>query len=159
MANEALRTFRWLHLYFGLLIAPALMFFAVSGALQTFSLHESVAGSSYKPPAWVAELAQIHKNQTTEIRKRPDGGHGAPDGGHAAAAKGDAGAKPADAFSGPTKREQHVPLKVFFVLVSVGLMVSTLTGIYMAYKYARRGWVVTVWLAVGVILPLMLLKL
>ena len=56
--------FRLLHLYIGVFTTPALIFFAFTGALQTFSLHETTRGSSYKPPAWAMVLAQIHKKQT-----------------------------------------------------------------------------------------------
>ena len=68
-----LKNIRLIHLYFGVFITPALIFFAVTGALQTFSLHETTRGSSYKPPAWIATLAQVHKKQTTvvPVRKLP----------------------------------------------------------------------------------------
>ena len=36
--NDTLKLFRTLHLYIGTFIAPALLFFAFTGALQTFSL-------------------------------------------------------------------------------------------------------------------------
>src|ERR1700744_4591231 len=68
-----LRLFRTVHLYFGIFIAPALLFFAFTGALQTFSLHETTRGSNYKPPAWAVTLGQIHKKQTSivPVRKAP----------------------------------------------------------------------------------------
>src|SRR6267378_5430046 len=62
-----------IHLYTGVFIAPALLFFAFTGALQTFSLHETTRGRSYKPPAWAVMLGQIHKKQTpvVPVRKPP----------------------------------------------------------------------------------------
>ena len=68
-----LRYTRLVHLYLGVFIAPALLFFAFTGALQTFSLHETTRGSSYKPPAWAVMLGQIHKKQTpiVPVRKSP----------------------------------------------------------------------------------------
>src|SRR5580704_16397624 len=65
-----LRYTRLTHLYLGVFIAPALLFFAFTGALQTFSLHETTRGSSYKPPAWAVLLAQIHKKQTPIVPVR-----------------------------------------------------------------------------------------
>lgn len=62
-----LKWVRSTHLYLGVFITPALIFFAFTGALQTFSLHETNRGSSYKPPAWVATLAQIHKKQSAAV--------------------------------------------------------------------------------------------
>jgi hypothetical protein len=156
---------RTLHLYLGAFTAPALLFFAFTGALQSFSLHETTQGSSYKPPAWIATLAQLHKKQTTEVpvrRPRPDGGSaerqkmkGAP----SAATSPD---QPQSASQQPPagqapKPKSHLPMKIFFLLVSVGLFLSTLTGIYMAYRYSRRKLLITGLLLAGVILPLLLL--
>jgi uncharacterized iron-regulated membrane protein len=51
-SHTLLKSTRLIHLYIGVFIAPALLFFAFTGALQTFSLHETTRGSSYRPPAW-----------------------------------------------------------------------------------------------------------
>jgi hypothetical protein len=47
-------------------------------------------------------------------------------------------------------------MKVFFLLVSLSLASSALTGIYLSYKYSR-GWVLTGLLVAGVVVPLLLL--
>src|SRR5271156_6877264 len=72
-SHALLRYIRLIHLYFGAFLAPAILFFAFTGALQTFSLHETTRGSSYKPPAWAVMLGQIHKKQTpiVPVRKVP----------------------------------------------------------------------------------------
>jgi len=48
-------------------------------------------------------------------------------------------------------------MKIFFLLVSLSLVTSTLTGIYLFYKYSRAWWVLTGLLAGGVIVPVLLL--
>ena len=188
--NQLLRSSRTIHLYFGLFISPALLFFAFTGALQTFSLHETTQGSDYKPPRWAVVLGQIHKKQTSivPVRKarpaeRPQAPaaspatpgapdrtrteHG-PDGmrpevadshrSGQALASGAAPASPKDAApSGPPKQKRHLPLKIFFLIVSVGLFTSTLTGVYMSYKYTRNKVAVTLILVAGTVLPLLLL--
>jgi hypothetical protein len=50
-------------------------------------------------------------------------------------------------------------MKIFFLIVSIGLFLSTVTGIYMSYKYTRRAWLITALLIAGVALPLLLLPL
>src|SRR5579862_7174126 len=78
-SHAVLKFLRKVHLYLGVFTAPALLFFAFTGALQTFSLHETAQGSSYKPPAWIAELGQLHKKQTTELpvrKQRPEAAGG-----------------------------------------------------------------------------------
>jgi hypothetical protein len=146
-AHATLKFFRKIHLYIGVFIAPALLFFAFTGALQTTGLHEAAAGSSYKPPAWIVTLAQLHKKQTTTVPvRKPRPATDAP--------KPDKAAVPKtpDVPSAPPKN--HVAMKAFFLLVALGLFISTLTGIYMAYKYTRNKLVVTCLLLAGIILPL-----
>ena len=64
--------FRALHLYLGVFTAPALLFFAFTGALQSLDLHEAACGSNYKPPAWLASMANMHKKQSFGVpAKRP----------------------------------------------------------------------------------------
>ena len=165
-SRALLRVARLLHLYLGVFTAPALLFFAFTGALQTFSLHETTQGSSYKPPAWIASLAQLHKKQTTEVpvrRPRPElavpGAAGAIGGpGPATRHKGESSSPRDNAANTPApKPKSHLPMKIFFLIVSVGLFLSTVTGIYMAYRYTRNRLVITGLLAAGVALPLLLL--
>lgn len=151
---------RYTHLYLGVFIAPALLFFAFTGALQTFSFHETTRGSSYKPPAWIATLAQIHKKQTmtVPVRKLP------PPAPQAAGTKADKldktdKADKVQAPAIPAKSHNPLPLKFFFLLVSIGLFLSTLSGLYMSYRYSRNRTVITGLLIAGVVIPIALLYL
>ena len=156
-SGTALRLFRKTHLYFGLFISPALLFFAFTGAVQTLSLHEA-AGSSYKPPAVLAELGQLHKKQTIMMpaRKAPEGGGGHEVGRADHAAAPSSAPQPVVTLAG--KQRQHLPMKIFFLVVAVGLLTSTSTGVYMSYKYERNKVLVTGALVAGVVVPLVLLK-
>jgi hypothetical protein len=69
-SHKILKAARQVHLYIGIFISPAILFFALTGALQTFSLHETSRGSDYKPPTWIVTLAQLHKKQTTTVPVR-----------------------------------------------------------------------------------------
>lgn len=154
-----------MHLYLGVFISPALLFFAFTGALQTFSLHETTQGSSYKPPAWIASLAQLHKKQTTVVpvrKPRPEPPGVLPgEGKTGRLTQPDANPDPKQAIKAPDapapKPPSHLPMKIFFLLVSVGLFLSTATGIYMAYRYSRGKLLISGLLAAGIILPLLLL--
>jgi hypothetical protein len=161
-SHTVLKYLRLIHLYIGVFIAPALLFFAFTGALQTFSLHETTRGSSYKPPAWAVMLAQIHKKQTpvVPVRKVPS-----PQSADKGAApekaapelpqlpKTPAQSAPAEA---PKTAHNALPLKCFFLLVSIGLFVSTLSGLYMSYKYIRNRKLITTILLAGIIVPVLL---
>jgi hypothetical protein len=169
--HAVLRALRKLHLWVGMFTTPALIFFAVTGAMQTFSLHETTPGSSYKPPRWIATLAQLHKKQTTVVpvrRPRPAAGVEGTAGSRGLSEANGAGASPPAQPAGQAKlspgepaaqsaQKKHWPLKIFFLLVSMSLMVSTLTGIYMSYRYSRNWWLLSGLLAAGVALPLVLL--
>jgi hypothetical protein len=146
-----LKFVRQFHLYLGVFIAPALLFFAFTGALQSLNLHETTPGRTYKPAAWIVTLAQLHKNQTTivPVRKpRPE-----------ASTKADSDKSPHPEPSPKTSapKPTHLPMKIFFVLVAISLASSTLSGIFMAYKYSRGKLVVTGLLLAGVVVPLLLL--
>ncbi len=148
---------RYTHLYLGVFIAPALLFFAFTGALQTFSFHESTRGSSYKPPAWIATLAQIHKKQTMTVPVRKI----LPLTPQAAGPKADKADK-ADKTqtpAAPAKSHNPLPLKFYFLLVSIGLFLSTLSGLYMSYRYSRNRRLITALLIAGVVIPIALLYL
>ena len=157
-SHQILKVIRQIHLYIGIFISPALLFFALTGALQTFSLHETSRGSDYKPPTWILTLAQLHKKQTTTVPVRKQR---LPD----AAPKPEAPGpdKHSDAPSPQPSPEppqkSHLPMKIFFLLVALGLFTSTLTGIYMSYKFVRNKLIVTALLLAGIIIPLLLLPL
>ncbi len=46
-----LKQIRQLHLYLGTFFAPSIIFFALTGAIQLFGLHEGHPGEAYQPPA------------------------------------------------------------------------------------------------------------
>jgi hypothetical protein len=151
-SHATLKLFRQIHLYIGVFISPALLFFAFTGALQTFSLHEAAPGSSYKPPAWAVTLGQLHKKQTTVVPVRKQRPADVPK-----ADKPADGVPPKAPDAPAPKPKTHLPMKIFFLLVSIGLFTSTLTGIYMSYKYKRNTALITGLLLAGVIVPLLLL--
>lgn len=146
-----LKPFRTLHLYFGVFTAPALLFFAFTGALQSVNLHEGARGSDYKPPAWIASISHIHKKQSFEVPgKRPPPKTSVA---NANVAPTRANDKPPPA---PDKRNLW-PMKIFFVLVSLSLMLSTITGICMGWRYTRNRRRYGATLAAGVVMPALLL--
>ncbi len=201
-----LKASRLVHLYFGVFITPALIFFAFTGAVQTFGLHETNRDHpNYTPAKWLVVLGQIHKKQTPVVnpRKGP-GGPAAPadaaapehrskplDTTEAAAAAGVGSAsehhhkasddKAPEALAGansaqpaavtqparpvaeaarpgapPASKHHPLPLRIFFLIVSIGLFTSTFTGLYMAYKYAGNKVAITLTLIAGAVIPVLL---
>ena len=142
-----IRIVRLIHLYSGIFIAPAVLFFAITGALQTASLHETTRGSDYKPPQWIAVMAQLHKKQTTTLppprKPQPAGVQ-----------------KESRPETRPESRPEPanpIAMKAYFLVVSAVLIVSTFTGIYMAYKFTRNKGAILAVLAAGVVVPGLLL--
>src|SRR5260370_42456833 len=58
---------------------------------------------------------------------------------------------------GPPSQRHSVPLRWFFVIASTGLMISSLLGIYMAFKYSKKHALVYLSLALGIVLPILFL--
>ena len=191
-AAALLKLVRLSHLYIGVFIAPAVIFFAITGAVQTFNLHKTGERKGYTPPKVLAVLARIHKDATpilasedaaafaaakearaakkkaTKAGGKPkvdvvalDPAPGDPAPGAAAdpppgaVAAADPPATPPAEVSTPESRHVTLPLKLFFLLVSINLVVSTGTGIYMAYKYKSNKRMVGLCLVAGVVIPIL----
>jgi hypothetical protein len=137
---------RW-HSYIGLFMAPSVLFFAITGAVQIFSLHE--AHGTYRPAAIVEKLSSVHKDQVFKL-----GHHQAPPEPDAAAPKLRASSAPPPAAEDDDKLAgATLALKVFFLLIAACLTVSTGLGLWMGFTQTRRRR--TAWLLVlaGVLIP------
>ena len=157
--SRILKNSRLLHLYLGIFTAPAIIFFSITGALQTFSLHETTRGSDYKPPKIIAELSQLHKKQTLVVptKKPQPPAQAKPEADKPAADKHQAdNATPRPTEPPPTKTKNLLPMKIFFLFVAVSLLTSTVTGLYMSYRYIRNKMLVTACLTAGIVLPILL---
>jgi hypothetical protein len=145
---------RW-HAYIGSFIAPSVLFFTLTGAVQLFSLHE--AHGSYHPPIVLERLSSLHKDQV--LNKHEAGEK------HEKAEEAEDSRPAAGADAGPVSHESHeeeaarpatFALKVFFLVVATGLTVSTCFGIWMSLQTTRKGLPLTL-LAGGTLLPIILL--
>lgn len=146
MHPRTLRSLRQFHLWCGMLFAPAILFFAFSGALQTFDFHETENGVA--PPKWIATIASIHKKQDFPKPRKP----------RPPAAAGAADGKPAPSAPTPaTPTHSPWPLKVFFGFMSIGLMVSTMLGIVIALNNKQVRRTAQIMLALGTVLPILML--
>jgi hypothetical protein len=143
-------TVRQWHTYIGAFIAPSVLFFAFTGSLQLFSLHE--AHGAYTPPAVVEHLGRVHKDQVWNAPAKAGPAkprHAADDHDH------DHDAGPAD-HPEPAKPWPVMALKWLFLTVAVGLMTSTLLGLWLAFTFSRRKTVVLGLFVAGAVLPVLL---
>lgn len=135
MSPRLMRRLRQLHLYFGTFFAPAILFFAFSGMLQTFDFHEA----RNHPPQWLKVIAQLHKKQDLPRPKPPR-----------------AEARPGN---GQPRKEPEAepmpsPLKVFTGIMSIALMLSTLLGIWIALSVRNARSITLILFALGTLLPI-----
>jgi hypothetical protein len=141
MTSTAVR--RW-HAYIGLTIAPSVIFLALTGAVQLFSLHE--AHGDYRPAALIEQLSSVHKDQVL----KPHHAHQHEAAGAAAGAEDEA--------------EEQVPvatlaLKCFLLLVAISLTVSTALGVWMGFTQLKRPRLAWTLLLAGLAIPCGLLAL
>lgn len=150
-----LRQVRQLHMYLGLFFAPSIIFFAFSGALQLFSLHESHPGDQYHPPAWIQKLASIHKDQRLGQK------HGPPPAaaGHDKRPEFPPRSEPRGLNKAPEDAKATMALKGFFLAMAVGLIFTTLLGVYMTFKFQRKPILVWGLLLAGTVVPAGLIAL
>jgi hypothetical protein len=67
--------------------------------------------------------------------------------------------KPAPQPGPEVKKHNALPLKIFFLLVAISLFTSTLSGIFMAYRFTRNKLVVTGLLVLGTVVPVLMILL
>lgn len=128
------------HAYVSLFVAPSLLFFALTGALQTFRIPDQTAA-----PVVIQKLARLHKDDVFAVKparpKRPDPATGR--------------GKPAEAKPGRSTEA----MRYFAALVSVGIAFTTLFGLWMALAYGRRKIVLWALLLAGISVPVLILRL
>jgi hypothetical protein len=147
MKAQTQQKLRRYHLYIGMFLAPAILFFALSGALQTFRLQEE-KGWGGTPPTWIVWLASVHKDDRLPQAK---------------AAEADEHAKPTVKPAAPKAAQKPkpsaLPFKIFAVLMSIGLMLSAVLGMVIALNNRATRRVSTIMLVAGVVVPILLLKI
>jgi hypothetical protein len=144
-------TIRTWHFYIGMFIAPSVLFFALTGALQLFSLHE--AHGAYKPPAIIERLSSVHKDQVFAASHHHDHDHAE----HQAKPPA-AGTAPPPADDDDKLKTSTLVLKIFFFwAIAGGLIVSTLFGLWMGLTHPRRKRSAWITVAVGAAIPIVLL--
>ena len=149
------------HLYLGTLFAPSIIFFAFTGSLQLFGLHEGHPGEGYQSPAWVQKLGSIHKDQSVSERHGPPSGFAGEQRRSAESDEARQPLQPPQGDRGPNEVRKSnklaLALKWFFLATAVGLIFSTLLGIYMAFKFNRSRALVWGMLFLGTAIPLALI--
>lgn len=143
----SLKNLRLLHRYMGLVFSPAILFFAFTGALQTFDLHSPNKSTGYVPPAWLVEMAQLHKKQTLSLTKEKN-----------KPAKSDSSDPPSPKKAIQPQRSP-LPLKCFVLVMSVGLIATTILGICMAFRFGEDPRLIWGMLIGGTLLPIAMIFL
>ena len=148
MNAATMRKLRQFHLYIGVFFAPAILFFAISGGLQTFRLQQTSGWNGAPPPQWMATMGSVHIDQRlpgAEGEKKPD------------AAKPKPPMDPAKAAERKARGQKALPMKIFTAAVAIALSLSTLLGaaIALSMKSTRR--VALLMLAAGAVVPILLL--
>lgn len=128
---------RLAHFYLGVFFAPLIIFFAFTGVLQVFKLHESYREIPGSQGDWIAWFGQFHKEQAWVPPR-------------VAPAKA---AAPA-----PRKEEGGVkPMKWLVAAMGVALVLTTFLGLYIAFSYPRRRMGFAMALGGGIVMPLVLM--
>lgn len=136
---------RRLHAYLSLFVAPSILFFALTGALQLFRLHEP--HGSYRPPLLIEKLGRLHQAQVFAPRR-------------ATAIPVATAAAPASAPVPPQHGRPPSPateiLKWFFLFVSAALAATAGLGLWLGLRRPRRPWLAWLLLALGTAVPVAL---
>jgi hypothetical protein len=142
MKPTTLRSLRQWHHYIGVFLAPAILFFSFSGLIQVLGWQDL---RNPPPAGWVSAIAGIHKHQMlpkprpAEPERKPGAAPPAADDDHDHGGLG--------------------PLKIFALLVAIGLFTTTLIGLTIALgtRAMRRKSLIA--LGLGIAVPAILLAL
>ena len=145
------------HGFVGAFIAPSVILFALTGALQLFNLHE--AHGAYRPAPLIERLGRVHKDQVFALDEHdgpppPQAQTGAP-------AQTGAGAN----TPGPSAPHEDddkpalttVLLKWFFLVVALGLAASTGLGVWIGLTRPQGRALTIALLVIGTAIPVVLL--
>lgn len=159
--NPALKLalIRRIHVYISMLIAPTLLLMGATGAVQVFRIPDH-----HPEMVTLNKLASLHMNQT--FAAKPEGpppggagGRGGPARPQGAAAPSEQGARPAASAprpAPPKPKPATVLLQAFTSLTGVGLIVTTLLGLWMALTYNREKKLLLGLLLAGIAIPVAL---
>lgn len=140
---------RW-HAYIGLFSAPSIIFFALTGATQLFSLHE--AHGQYKPFAIIEKLSSVHKDQEFAL------GHHRPEPRSEDKAEESAINKKS---GGPADSDEPkfatLVLKAFFLVIALSLTMSAVLGLWIGLTQTRNKKTARILVIAGALIPLVLL--
>jgi hypothetical protein len=149
----SLQSIRLMHRFLGLFFAPTILFFAITGGLQTFGLHEAARGSSYVPPNILVHLSQLHRKGTLYLPPRKVA---PPNSAKSDEAKPDGPKLEIPEQTQAPPQPNSLPMKIFFAATALALAVSTCTGLIMGWKYVRPKSIVMLTLAAGIVVPAIL---
>lgn len=141
-ANPALRLalIRRFHVWISVFVAPSLIFFAGTGALQTFRIPDQKDA-----PVLLMKLARVHRDDVFALKPAKPKPAEAP--------RKTAVAPPAKPAPNPATETA----KYFFATVSIGMAISALLGLWMALAYGRDRRVVWILLIAGAAIPIAIL--
>src|SRR6185312_10211993 len=113
---------RQLHIYLSFFIAPCLIFFAITGAFQTFRVPDEKTA-----PVLLQKLARVHRDDVFALKPAPP--------------PKPASIKPAEPKAASPKAKASLStqlVKWFFVLTSTIMVITTLMGLWMGIAYSRN---------------------
>lgn len=149
MKAQTLRKVRQFHNYIAIFFAPAILFFAFTGWLQTAGFTDKHQG--FAPPHWIMTIASLHKHQTLGKPARGGGQH----------AGGDHRPGDAPATAPPAGVDDHVedfvPEKAFVIFLAMALFATTTLGMVIALATPSTRRLSLVLIAAGIVVPLALL--
>jgi hypothetical protein len=146
-------TLRLAHFYLGVFFAPLIVFFAFTGILQVFKLHEAYRQVPGSQGDWIAWFGNFHKEQAWVPPRAAPASKPAPASTPAPASLPREGGGPGKA---PPAEKSLVaqPMKWLVAAMGAALVITTCLGVYIAFNYPSRRRGFTIALAAGIVVPL-----
>ena len=144
-----MKSIRRVHAWLGVLFAPSIIFFALSGVFQLYGMNDTEPGES---PGLIAKMGMVHTHQTATIPQRAPRPQTALPAPQAELMK-----TVADGVVKKPARPSTLPLTLFFTLMAISLIISSALGLWIAFTSKRDRALHVGLLAAGIVLPIVLL--
>jgi len=127
------------HLYLGLVFAPLIILFALSGFFIVNGLDKSNKDGSYTTPEFIQYTTRVHKYISRCIFKD---------------------SKSYEKMLNSEELQDNCYIfKYSVIAMSIGLVITILMGIFLAFKYSRNKIILSACLLIGCALPTIILVL
>lgn len=136
---KKIKLIRKAHLYLGIIFAPLILLFAISGFFMINNLHNTKKDGSYTAPDTLVYISRVHE-KISRCRFKKKSSYEKP-------------------LNSKSLQKNCYIFKYSVIAMSIGLIITVLIGVFLAFKYTRNKIIISICLFLGFVMPTIILTL